>query len=391
LIRQIKNYAKEIPCLHLASPLAFKGVETDGSDIRYGGILKQLIDNKEQLVQYTSGTCNNAQRNYATIKKEILAIVLCVKKFQSDLKTTMASKPKNTFKTKQSYSQTSHNTRLLPQTITTIPNEKSLIPVPAKPLTTIYANIVKGEKPTSSQAIITQKYNKPTNKHIQGDYSEFLLTIELEFQRNCQTPLEIAQRVFHNGWNFDSTHPFKTQIFYEYILVDTDSIKISLKTDLKNPFLTTHTSVSKKIITIPEWGQSPHSYRYFSSSFDPPTYNYFDYMDAAFLFQNIENKHSWFFCFDKTFNNNKILPYWFIDWWLFYGPHDAILPNSITDALVTFSNHIEKNPLCPTIITFFIHCRLSWIMYWDYSICQPTPNHLPALYNFFLTKWWNNY
>ncbi|GAV86505.1 LOW QUALITY PROTEIN: hypothetical protein CFOL_v3_29935, partial [Cephalotus follicularis] len=35
LIRQIKTYAKEIPCLHLASPLAFKIVETDVSDIGY--------------------------------------------------------------------------------------------------------------------------------------------------------------------------------------------------------------------------------------------------------------------------------------------------------------------------------------------------------------------
>ncbi|GAV68950.1 hypothetical protein CFOL_v3_12453, partial [Cephalotus follicularis] len=85
LIKQIKLYAKEIPCLHLASPLIFKIIETDASDIGYDGILKQLINDKEQLVQYTSGTWNNAQRNYATVKKEILAIVLCVQKFQSDL------------------------------------------------------------------------------------------------------------------------------------------------------------------------------------------------------------------------------------------------------------------------------------------------------------------
>ncbi|GAV69892.1 hypothetical protein CFOL_v3_13392, partial [Cephalotus follicularis] len=85
LIRQIKAYKKEIPCLYLASPLAFKIVETDGSDIGYGGILKQLVNDKEQLIQYTSGTCNSAQKNYATIKKEISAIVLCVQKFQSDL------------------------------------------------------------------------------------------------------------------------------------------------------------------------------------------------------------------------------------------------------------------------------------------------------------------
>ncbi|GAV89610.1 hypothetical protein CFOL_v3_33024, partial [Cephalotus follicularis] len=83
--KQIKIYAKEIPCLHLASPLAFKIVETDASDIGYRGILKQLVDDKEQLFQYKSGTWNHAQKNYVTIKKEILAIVLYVQEFQSDL------------------------------------------------------------------------------------------------------------------------------------------------------------------------------------------------------------------------------------------------------------------------------------------------------------------
>ncbi|GAV65640.1 hypothetical protein CFOL_v3_09155, partial [Cephalotus follicularis] len=85
LIKQIKIYAKEISCLHLALPSVFKIVEIDVSNIGYCGILKQLIENKEQLVQYTSGTWNNAQRNYITVKKEIIAIVLYIQKFQSDL------------------------------------------------------------------------------------------------------------------------------------------------------------------------------------------------------------------------------------------------------------------------------------------------------------------
>ena len=58
-------------------------VETDASDIGYGGILKQRKDpnSSEQLVRYTSVIWNSAQRNYSTIKKAILAIVLCITKF----------------------------------------------------------------------------------------------------------------------------------------------------------------------------------------------------------------------------------------------------------------------------------------------------------------------
>ncbi|GAV88293.1 hypothetical protein CFOL_v3_31716 [Cephalotus follicularis] len=52
----------------------------------------------------------------------------------------------------------------------------------------------------------------------------------------------------------------------------------------------------------------------------------------TFLFQNSENRHSWFFCFDKTFNTYQTIPFWFIDWWLYYGPPEDILPPTICHA-----------------------------------------------------------
>jgi hypothetical protein len=51
----------------------------------YRGILKQVRNNKEQILQYTSAHWNDCQKNYSTVKKEILSIVLCIIKFQSDL------------------------------------------------------------------------------------------------------------------------------------------------------------------------------------------------------------------------------------------------------------------------------------------------------------------
>jgi len=54
LVKQIKKQVQTIPLLHLANPLAPKIVEIDASDLGYGGILKQLQDNKEQILQYTS-------------------------------------------------------------------------------------------------------------------------------------------------------------------------------------------------------------------------------------------------------------------------------------------------------------------------------------------------
>ena len=69
----------------LSDPLAPKIVKTDASDLGYSGILKQVQDNKEQILQYTFAHWNDCQKNYSTIKKEILSIVLCITKFQIDL------------------------------------------------------------------------------------------------------------------------------------------------------------------------------------------------------------------------------------------------------------------------------------------------------------------
>ena len=87
LVPQIKSHVKTLPCLGIPTVGVFKIVETDASDIGYGGILKQRVspESLEQIVRFYSGIWNNAQLNYSTIKKEILSIVLCILKFQSDL------------------------------------------------------------------------------------------------------------------------------------------------------------------------------------------------------------------------------------------------------------------------------------------------------------------
>ena len=85
IVRQIKDQVQSIPLLHLADPSAPKIVETDASDIGYGGILKQVQGSKEHIIQFTSAHWNDCQKNYSTVKKEILSIVLCITKFQSDL------------------------------------------------------------------------------------------------------------------------------------------------------------------------------------------------------------------------------------------------------------------------------------------------------------------
>ena len=84
-VKKIKEKVKFLPCLNIIDINAFKIVEIDASNKGYGGILKQRKQECEQLVRFTSGTWNPAQVKYSTIKKEILAIVQTITKFQKDL------------------------------------------------------------------------------------------------------------------------------------------------------------------------------------------------------------------------------------------------------------------------------------------------------------------
>jgi hypothetical protein len=87
IVQDIKKYVKTLPCLGIPTINSFKIVETDASNIGFGGILKQRISpgSPEQIVRFHSGVWTKAQINYSTIKKEILSIVLCINKFHTDL------------------------------------------------------------------------------------------------------------------------------------------------------------------------------------------------------------------------------------------------------------------------------------------------------------------
>lgn len=88
VVQQIKQEVRQFPCLGILNPDAYPTMQTNASDIGFGGVLKQTIDGQTLIVRYFSGSWNDTQRNYSTVKKEILAIVSCVKKFQDDVVNT---------------------------------------------------------------------------------------------------------------------------------------------------------------------------------------------------------------------------------------------------------------------------------------------------------------
>jgi hypothetical protein len=57
----------------------------DASDYAVGVVLGQTIDRKHHAIAYASKTLTGPQLNYATTKKELLAIAFSIDKFRSYL------------------------------------------------------------------------------------------------------------------------------------------------------------------------------------------------------------------------------------------------------------------------------------------------------------------
>ena len=69
IIKQVKPRVKELPCLGILHPYVFPIIETDASNIRYDGILKQDFDNKIFIDRFHHGIWSSLQENYSTVKK----------------------------------------------------------------------------------------------------------------------------------------------------------------------------------------------------------------------------------------------------------------------------------------------------------------------------------
>lgn len=57
----------------------------DASDYAVGTILGQWVDKKSHAIYYTNKVLSEAQKNYTTSEKELLAVVFAINKFRSYL------------------------------------------------------------------------------------------------------------------------------------------------------------------------------------------------------------------------------------------------------------------------------------------------------------------
>ena len=84
IIKQIKKYVKQLPCIVIPSPNTFKIVETDNFDMGYGGILKQVAknDTKEQIVRFHFGSWSATHRITALLRKKFYLLYYVFQNFK---------------------------------------------------------------------------------------------------------------------------------------------------------------------------------------------------------------------------------------------------------------------------------------------------------------------
>jgi hypothetical protein len=191
---------------------------------------------------------------------------------------------------------------------------------------------------SSSQISLSQAFSSPHSaESLQIIKSPEVNIFPIDQQiEHIQNPRQVVSHMFPPRWNFQREHPHKSQTFYEFILVDTNSILLThckCTFDLTGSRTAFSKCLIKQVISPFQWKGHPCNTRKFSKKFDPQEYNYYDYQTTwynAFYFQNDRFQHSWFFYFDKYLNIQN-LPAWFLQWWVQFGPNQSIFPSRRID------------------------------------------------------------
>ncbi|UME39644.1 reverse transcriptase [Pueraria virus A] len=90
LVKKIKSKVGVLPTLYNPSPDDQLIIETDASDLYWGGILKahKKGEAQEFICRYCSGSFKQAEKNYHSNEKEILALIRTIKAFKAYLLPT---------------------------------------------------------------------------------------------------------------------------------------------------------------------------------------------------------------------------------------------------------------------------------------------------------------
>ena len=108
------------------------------------------------------------------------------------------------------------------------------------------------------------------------------------------------KKIFQNDKHFISNEILKTRKFYEFILLDTESVQISHGSNPEGNGIAYSKCKILKVLNEKDWDQIIFTHKRFSEKLDPQTFDYYDYKNAWYhTFCIRPNSHSWFFNWDE--------------------------------------------------------------------------------------------
>ncbi|CAL9012685.1 unnamed protein product [Prunus brigantina] len=229
IVKQIKTHVKTLPCLGIPSVDSFKIVETDASDIGYGGILKQRVSpNSPEQISLRILPPSMSQ-NKPEVPKQLVPYPSC-----TPISIAQPISVANQFSA-------------LGSTVGQIrPSYQS--------------TLISSYDPFSASSSVAFKKTSPylpkSNFH--------LFVIEPNYNVNSE-PVAIATHYFPPGFHYMPPSPYKSLKYYRDILLETQSVEIKPIKDRDHPeIILYHSLYIHRIIS-----QEAFSIRFLGSSNGP--------------------------------------------------------------------------------------------------------------------------
>ncbi|KAH1210252.1 putative Polyprotein CP [Glycine max] len=136
---------------------------------------------------------------------------------------------------------------------------------------------VCNQKPSQS---LTQQESTPQPGNSYISKNKFFNVLQMEPEYWDKNPFKATAKVFPPGFHYRPIATNKTRKFYEFILIDTNSVSIKHFKDPKDPNLNNHSTIQiLKVMQPRHYGSNLNQPKKFSAPFDPAGYNYWDYID----------------------------------------------------------------------------------------------------------------
>ena len=172
-----------------------------------------------------------------------------------------------------------------PLSLNPTPTTKQTYASPSTPPLKTPFNIVASSFPPLASSSNQSKNRPPTSQEVQSpkeDHSierpkdswNFILWIEPKYQHITDT-LSLVRQLIPPGWEHPTTETLKNQKFYNFILVDMDSILVTHMPCSQDPNTIGYSKVViKQIFTPSQQRAQPQITKNFSQPFNPQFYNY---------------------------------------------------------------------------------------------------------------------